>query len=436
MRVTRFLTPAAAFLTAIACADQSPVSPSVRAPIRASSVATASSSLWAKIVTGQTGPGSLYALYIPADWNGDAIYFAHGIVPPQAPIALPGDGTDLWDSFAAVRDGLGALGYAIAYSSFSENGLAVKDGAQRTHQLRGLLTSELKGPPKRSYLVGMSLGSLISVSLVEQFPRQYDGLFAMCGEIAGSVRQFEYIGDVRVLFDFFYPGVLPGDVITPPSTLPSQDQVQGLVVSALAANPPASLMGLYAIASTQQTPLAFVPGNVTSFADPALQTMVKSLVAALYYQLLGTQDVLDRTHGHSPYSNIGRTYTLGTAVLPPPYSAVLESMIAGANAAVPRYEMTPDARNYLQNYFVPTGNLSIPVLTLHNRWDYLVPFFHEEVFGQLVSDAGASNMLLQRTVWNYGHCGFGPNNAVDVPLIINSFQSLVDWVKTGVKPAN
>lgn len=435
MRVTRFLLPAAALLTAIACADQSPVSPSIRAPLKASSVATPNASPWAKIITGQTGPGSLYALYIPVDWNGDAIYFAHGIVPPQAPITLPDDGSDLWDSFAAVREGLGALGYAIAYSSFSENGLAVKDGAQRTHQLRGLLAAELKGPPKRSYLVGMSLGSLISVSLVEQFPNQYDGLFAMCGEIAGSVRQFEYIGDVRVLFDFFYPGVLPGDVITPPSTLPSQDQVQGMVLGALFANPPSSLNGLYAIASTAQTPLAFVPGDVTNPASPSFQTLAQSLVAALYYQLLGTQDVLDRTHGHSPYSNTGRTYTLGTPAIPGTAS-IFAPLIAAADAGVPRYDMPPDARNYLENYFVPTGNLSIPVLTLHNRWDYLVPFFHEEVFGQLVSDAGASNMLLQRTVWNYGHCGFGPNNAVDVPLILNSFQSLVDWVTTGVKPTS
>jgi len=430
MRVTRFSLPAAALLTAIACADQSPLSPSVRAPREASSVATPSSSQWAKIVTGQTGPGSLYALYIPVDWNGDAIYFAHGIVPPQAPIALPDDGSDLWDSFAAVREELGALGYAIAYSSFSENGLAVKDGAQRTHQLRGLLAAQLNGPPKRNYLVGMSLGSLISVSLVEQFPRQYDGLLAMCGEIAGSVRQFEYIGDVRVLFDFFYPGVLPGDVITPPSTPPSLAQVQGMVFGALFANPPSSLNGLYAIASIEQTPLAFVPGDVTNPASLSFQTLVQSLVAALYYQQIGTQDVLDRTHGHSPYSNTGRAYTLGTPAIPGT-AAQLAPVIAAVNAAVQRYDMTPDARNYLENYFVPSGNLRIPVLTLHTSWDYLVPFFHEPAFAAIVENAGASDMLLQRTVFTYGHCSdFG------TPLIISTFQSLVDWVKTGVKPAN
>lgn len=424
MRFTHLPLFAVALIAGVACADQSTVTPPLTAPNNASTVATVSPTQWAMVDTGYAGPGSVYAIYVPTNWNGDAIYFAHGVRAPQGPIELGDD----QDNFAEVRDALGGLGYAMAYSSFSENGLAVKDGAQRTHQLRGLLASKLKGAPTHNYLMGYSLGSLISLSLVEQFPGQYDGLLAMCGEVAGSIRQLQYIGDVRVLFDFFYPGVLPGNVISPPSTPPTQDEVQALVVGALAANPPASLFGLYAIASATQTPLAFVPGNVTNFADPALQTMVKSLVAALYYQLIGTQDVLDRTHGRSPYTNRNTTYTLGTPVIPA-LAPVFASMLAAANAGVPRYDMPPDARNYLQNYFVPTGNLRIPALTVHNYWDYLVPFFHETTLATIVADAGASNMLSQAPpVLNYGHCNF------PTPLVVQSFQSLVDWVTTGNKP--
>jgi hypothetical protein len=119
---------------------------------------------WARAVEGRTGPGSLYAIYLPQNWNGDVVYFMHGILPPFDPVALPTG--DIWDSFLLVRDQLGALGFAVAYSSYSENGLALKDAAQRTHQLRGLVASFLQGQPNRSFIVALSLGTPAALQLI------------------------------------------------------------------------------------------------------------------------------------------------------------------------------------------------------------------------------------------------------------------------------
>jgi pimeloyl-ACP methyl ester carboxylesterase len=405
-------------LTITACADRSPVSPVTDAALSEATVTTPASGPWARIVEGETGPGSLYALYIPRDWNGDAIYYAHGIRPPLAPITLNDQ-----DNFFAVRDALGAQGYAFAYSSFSENGLAVKDGVQRTHQLRGLLASQVGGEPERSYLAGYSLGALVAVDLGERFPTQYDGVLAMCGMVGGTPRELQYVGDVRALFDFYYPNVLPGDVISAPDTPMTIAQVQALVVGAIMQNP----TGLFAIASTAQTPLPFAPiGSITDPTSTAFQSLVGSLVTALYYQLIGTPDVVDRTHGHSPYDNRDVTYALGTLVIPNP---ALATLIAASNAGVKRYDIAPDAANYLERYYVPTGDLQIPVVSVHNLWDPLVPFFHEPAFAQAAAAAGQSSMLLQRAVPNYGHCNFS------TPLVVSSFQTLVSWVTTGVKPA-
>src|SRR3954463_16523171 len=411
---------AGTILAAVSCTDRSPLAPSIDPAVANSKVTTPGTGPWARVVEGETGPGSLYALYIPQNWNGDAIYYAHGIRPPSDPITLNDQ-----DNFFQVRDQLGALGYAFAYSSFSENGLSVKDGVQRTHQLRGLLTSQLPSAPAHSYAAGYSLGGLVALELGESFPSQYDGVLTMCGMVGGTPSELQYVGDVRALFDYFYPGVLPGNVISVPESPMSIAELQSRVVGAISSNP----LGLYAIASTAQTPLAFAPiGSVTNPSSVAFQTLVGSLINALYYQLVGTPDVVDRTHGHSPYENTGRQYTLGTAVIPNP--GLLSALIGGANANVTRYDSPVDAENYLGQYYVPTGNLRIPVVSVHNVFDPLVPFFHEAALGQIAGSAGTSNLLLQRGVPNYGHCNF------PTPLVLSSFQTLVGWVATGIKPAS
>jgi pimeloyl-ACP methyl ester carboxylesterase len=411
----------AAALATSGCTDASPVDPSISpARVTLTSSSTTTTAAWGKIVEGETGPGSLYAFYIPDNWNKSVIYYVHGIRTPQSDITL-----DDQDNFFQVRDALVSQGYAFAYSSFSENGLAVKDGAQRTHQLAGLINGQLPSRPQRSYLAGYSLGALIALDLAEQFPKQYDGVLTMCGMVGGTPLELQYVGDVRALFDHFYPGVLPGNVISVPEPPMSLADLQSRVVRAISANP----LGLFAIASTAQTPLAFAPiGSVTDPSSVAFQTLVGSLINALYYQLVGTMDVVDRTHGHSPYENTGRQYTLGTAVFPNP--ALMTALIAGANANVTRYDSPVDAENYLGQYYVPTGSFSVPVVSVHNVFDPLVPFFHEAALGQTAASAGTSNLLLQRGVPNYGHCNF------PTPLVLSSFQTLVGWVSTGLKPAS
>ena len=422
------LAPLAAcsLLAVAACTDAAPVAPVASPKPLATKSTVEPFGPWAQIVEGSTGPGSLYGIYVPNNWNGDVIYFVHGILPPNAPVALPDDPTD-WDGFILIRDQFGAMGFAVAYSSFSENGLALKDAAQRTHQLRGLVASVVKGQPDRSFIVGYSLGSAPALQLIEQFPGQYDGGLLACGMVGGTPMQFQYIGDVRALFDYYYPGVLPGDVNNVPEGFqPTLAQVTAIVQQAVASNP----LGLFAIASTAQTPLAFVPGNVT-VPGISQTTLVTSLVVALYYQLIGTMDVVDRTHGHPPYGNTEVTYTLGTPVVPA-LAPVLAGAIAGSNAGVKRYTSTIDAQNVLEKYYVPTGDLEIPVITVHNRWDYLVPYFHEAAFQQIVQEAGATDMLLQRTVLDFGHCA----NPAFRNAVVQSVLDLVAWVTTGVKPAS
>ena len=420
----RALAPlvAASLVTLAACADSAPTAPSDAALKR--STTEPATGPWSEIITGETGPGSLYALYIPTSWNGDAVFYAHGIRPPQEPVSLRDQ-----DQVYAVRDALGAMGYAVAYSSYSENGLAIKDGAQRTHQLRGLLASALKGQPDESFLIGHSMGALIAQNLAERFPNQYDGSLLVCGMLGGTPLELEYIANVRALFDFYYPGVLPGGVLDVPEGASLTPALQGQVIAAIGANP----AGLFAIANTAQTPLAFVPtANPADWANPAstaFQTLVGSLLNALGYQLLGTNDVLDRTNGKSPFDNSETVYTVRSGgVVGPVPAPIINALVASSNAGVARFEMPPSAENYLEKYYVPTGELRDPTITMHTLFDPLVPYFHEVAFNGTVAAAGASSLLLHRPVAAYGHC------AIPAGAVVQSFVDLATWASTGVRP--
>lgn len=407
-RPVRLLALAATAALA-ACSSESPTAPlAPTSPFRATVETTPESGIWARIVTGETGPGSLYAIHIPRDWNGNLVVLAHGFRDAALPVSV-----DAESYLQQTRDALGAQGYAVAASSYSENGFAVKDGAQRTHQLRGLAAAQLGGPPQRTFLIGFSLGGAVALSLAEQYPTQYDGALLACGMVGGSLTQTQYLGHVRVLFDAAYPNLLSGDVLG----VPANYQVKPApLVGAITANP----LGMLAIASTKQTPLPYVPGPATT------NTLVNSLITALSFHARGINNITDLVNGKAPFGNAGQTYTLGTpVVLPGPTASAL---ISNLNAAAGRYTIATAAQLYLERYYTPSGDLRTKVLTLHNRWDPVVPAFHEDSLAAAVTRAGATGNLVQRVVPAYGHCTF------TAPQLTAAFADLEGWSRTGVRP--
>jgi len=399
----RILAAVAGLLSIAACADSPPLAPTRFGPAGPSPTVTSSAVTWANQVTGVTADGAQYAIFVPNGWNGDAVFYAHGIIPPLAPVGFPGSGD--WDDAGAIRDGLGQLGYAVAYSTFNENGYAIKNGIQRTHELRGIFISKI-GRPHRSFLVGHSLGAQVSQALAELHPDQYDGVLAMCGVLGGTKLETDYIGHIRTLFDFFYPGVLPGNtmempvVITDPAT-----QIAPLVMAAIVANP----AGLGYIATDVNVQL--------SGQNP--QEWGTSLIYALSYQAIGVNDLLARTHGHFLFDNTKTIYNS------PAFPVAFNSFL---NSSISRYVATDDALAWLDNNYEPTGNLRIPMITFHKTRDRLVPFRHETAYLAKVTAAGRTANLLQRSQDSFGHCDLG------VSEILSNFQDLVGWVNTGIKP--
>lgn len=393
---------AAALLVATAaCADlaTAPAAPDSNAGPSAEIVG---SGVWARQITGTTGPGSQYGIFVPQNWNGDVVYYAHGIRPDSDPVDLPTN-----DGIVPLRDALGGMGYAVAYSSFSENGWAVKDGAQRTHQLRGLFTAEV-GRPQRSYLMGHSMGGLIAQNLAERFPQQYDGTLAMCAPLAGAKREIAYLAHVRTIFDVFYPTIVPGTVIDVPEGT-NRDLVLYQAQRAIMSDP--RILGV--MPRLQQTPIAGING----------QELVTSILYAIGYNISGAADFLDRTNGQSFFDNTAPYTPVAPGALP-------VDLLTHINANVDRYTMGPVAQQFLAKYYDPTAVLSNPTITLHTTRDPLVPIFHSREFGRDVASTGSSSLLLQREVSRFGHCAFGTAE------MTSAFQALTGWVESGVRPAN
>ncbi|MEZ5286912.1 MAG: hypothetical protein R2712_19320 [Vicinamibacterales bacterium] len=63
--------------------------------------------------------------------------------------------------------------------------------------------------PTRTHVAGVSEGGLVATLLAERAPETFSSAMAACGPIGNFRLQINYLGDFRVLFDYFFPGCCP-----------------------------------------------------------------------------------------------------------------------------------------------------------------------------------------------------------------------------------
>lgn len=351
-----------------------------------------------QVVDGRLGPGALYRLVRPDNWNGRLLIYAHGFVSTSEPIALPEEG-NLFISLVTSQ------GFAIAFSSYSENGWAVKDGAQRTYQLLGIFTSQF-GQPARVYVGGASMGGLIAIKLVEDHPGVFAGALPACAAAGGTRAQFDYLANVRALFDTLYPGVqLPGNA----GAVPVGINIPTAILQPATAAILGDATGALTIASIEQTPVPFSTGP----------ELVQSVVTALGGHAASFTELASTLPSSRYFDNQTVVYT--SQFVPPP-------VLLFINAAVGRFAASPSALNYMEHYYTPSGALPVPMLMLSTSLDPVLPGFHQRSYLNEVTAAGQADLLVQRTIPRYGHCNFDPAE------IGTAFADLVTWVEFGIKP--
>src|SRR5262245_55595925 len=213
--------------------------------------------------------GALSRICVPATgWNGHLLVWAHGYVPNNEPL----DFYHLRFGSAYLPDLVQGLGFAFATTSYRVNGLAILQGIDDVRELVAAFPAVAGRPPQRTVMTGVSEGGLVATLLAEQSPELFSGALALCAPIGSSKQLIDYWGDFRVLFDYFFPGVLPGTPIeVPQSVIDNWDAVYvPAIQAALAAHPDAARQ----LIRTSGTPLSEDPNAIEATAISRLWATV------------------------------------------------------------------------------------------------------------------------------------------------------------------
>jgi pimeloyl-ACP methyl ester carboxylesterase len=338
---------------------------------------------------GTLPSGALWLICIPAaGWNGDVVFFAHGYVGFNEPIAFYhlefSDGIFLPDLVQT-------LGYAFATTSYRQNGLAVREGADDIRELVAHFPTVSGGvTPGHTYITGVSQGGIITALLLEQSPELFSGGLAACGPIGNFRGQLNYFGDFHTLFNYFFPEVVPGTSTNIPNeVIENWDEIYVPAVTAAIESTPDAARELIRTSKAAIDP-----------ADPS--TIRETILSVLWYNVFATNDAIEKLGGN-PYNNIGRVYR-GS------------SNDFHLNRNVERTPLELRTLPELAHYQT-TGKLTKPLVTLHTVGDEIIPFWHQQLYRTRVELSGDGH-ITTIPILRYGHCNFTAGEVVTAFAIL------------------
>jgi pimeloyl-ACP methyl ester carboxylesterase len=333
---------------------------------------------------------AIYRICMPETWNGDLVIYAHGYVSPFEPIAIPEDQLVLPDG-TSIPGIINSLGFAFATTSYSVNGLAVLEGIEDLRDLVEIF-EEQEGAADFVYLVGASEGGLITTLALEKSPDVFDAGLATCGPVGDFRRHINYLGDFRVVFDYFFPGVIHGSPIEIPGYVITnwENFYVPRITAAIIARP-------YAVEQLLKVTGAAIDKN-------DLTSVVETIIGVLWYNVFATNDSVEKLGGN-PFDNTRRIY-LGS------------DHDWWLNRRVQRFEADPAALAEIEENYQTSGQLVSPLITLHTTLDPIVPYWHERLYRWKTVCAGSWLEHINIPVYRYGHCNFERGEVLTAFLLL------------------
>ncbi len=356
--------------------------------------ARGASSVQARTEEGQLN-GSAFRIDIPDakpdSWNRKLVMYYHGY-QSEPQLFRMDPATHHPNPPSRLIAQLLERGYAVAQPGYRAGGWAIATAPGDAEDLRRYFGKHY-GRVEQAFVLGQSMGGLLTVLTLEQHPHDYAGGLALCGVLAPADLVMQRAFANRVAFDAFFPGVLPDVEHIPTDFRMNDPAVSSLVEKALDAHPPEAAL-------------------VRSLAD--IHTN-RGLADVLVFNTFAILD-LRKKAGGNPFDNRNLIYT-GT------------TDDNALNARVKRYSADADALRYVAEFGSPSGNLKRPLLALHTSYDPLVPASTAAYYDELTRRLGVGERFVQQYVNRDGHCNFLPEQ------VGFAFDELTRWTDGGTRPS-
>ncbi|MGC9349342.1 MAG: hypothetical protein ACP5JG_14470 [Anaerolineae bacterium] len=350
---------------------------------------------------GEQASGAKYMICMPdGAWNGDLLVYAHGYMAIDREIEIPPDQMVIPGPTGpiSVSDLVTSMGYGFATTSYYTNGLAVLPAIADLVDLVDVFAT-VETTPTNVLLTGVSEGGLITTLGIERHPDIFDGGLAMCGPYGGFHEQVNHFGDFRIVFDYFFPGLMPGTPVTIPTSLMDEWSTSyfSSTILPVITHPANALSVTQLLSVTGASPYEF---------DPPTSTV--TIEKLLWYNVFATEDA-KRKLGGQPFDNTTRNY-----------EGSFDDV--ALNSGVARIAADAAAVSEIEAFYQTTGYLDRPLVTLHTTGDYVVPYWHVPLYEEKVTQAGSGALYQHFRSDVHGHCTF---NALEVLLAFQALEEMI-----------
>ena len=361
--------------------------------------------------TGEDGQGAFYWIALPAQWDrGVLVMHAHGGPADTGP-AKPERATEDLQRWAITVK----AGYAWAGSTYRRGGYGITMAAEDTERLRTIFVQHF-GPARRTILHGQSYGGGVASKAAELYatvdgrPGPYDAVLLTSGVLGGGSVAYDFRLDLRVVYQWVCQN-------HPKADEPQYPLWRGLPMDAKLTR--AELAERVDACTGVRKPVAQrteqQKANLATILN-AIRIPEGSLIGHLNWATWLFRDLVQlRLDGRNPFGNVGARYQ-GSAD------------DAALNAGVARYAADPQAVAALARDSAPTGQVRVPVLTLHAIHDPTAFVELESAYRETLEAAGQGERLVQTFSEESEHSYLGD---AQYPAL---FAALLDWIDHGVKP--
>ncbi len=365
--------------------------------------------------------GVKFKIRVPANWNGTLLLYmqpAKTDAPPPEPSMVP---PVIGPAEPALETTLIARGYALAASEISTAGWQIKEEVQDTFALAAYFRAKV-GNPKRTILVGSSLGGLTALRMIEDYPRSFDGALSMCAPAAGWSRRIDRNLDFAVAYAAVFGW--PKEWGTVAELRPGLDFLRDVypVMRMPAATGPNFGGWEFIRLIYDVTPEALYGTCPLNQIPMFLMSMWASTQMRENAGYWAAGPVAQNRNHHYSLSSEAKTYLAGLGVN-------ADDLLAKMNAQT-GIEASPVSREYLVRVGDVTGKISRPVLTMKTTLDSHTLVNHESAYRSSVEFWGRGQFLKQTFVASPGHCAFTSKQ------ILLALAALESWLDTGVKPGD